>query len=153
MTWIPATGNVLLYVSKKSKKIDLKYGDQILVGGSPSELTSPGNPHEFDFKRFLSFRNIYHQQFVRSEQIKFIASCERKGFLFYSQQARAWASARMKQFVSGEQEQAIALALVLGVTDGLDNDLQNAYSASGAMHVLAVSGLHEIGRASCRERV
>jgi competence protein ComEC len=140
--WIPVTGNVLLYVSKKSKEIDLNYGDQILVSGSPSELTSPGNPYEFDFKRFLSFRNIYHQQFVSSEQIKFIASCKYKGFLFYSQQARAWASARMKHFVSGEREQAIALALVLGVTDGLDNDLQNAYSASGAMHVLAVSGLH-----------
>jgi competence protein ComEC len=62
--------------------------------------------------------------------------------LYYSQQARLWASERMKEFVQGEQEQAIAMALVLGVTDGLDNDLQNAYSASGAMHVLAVSGLH-----------
>ena len=42
----------------------------------------------------------------------------------------------------GEQEQAIALALVIGVTDGIDNELEKAYSASGAMHVLAVSGLH-----------
>ena len=34
------------------------------------------------------------------------------------------------------------LALVLGVKDGLDNEVKNAYAASGAMHVLAVSGLH-----------
>lgn len=140
--WTPATGNVLIYMSKKSNGIVLRYGDQILVEGAPIALEPPGNPHEFDFKRFLSFRNIYHQQFVRSEQIKFIAPPQRKGFLYYSQQARLWASSRMKEFVTGEQEQAIAMALVLGVTDGLDNDLQNAYSASGAMHVLAVSGLH-----------
>ncbi|MEK6780577.1 MAG: ComEC/Rec2 family competence protein [Bacteroidota bacterium] len=140
--WQPATGNVLMYISKKSEEIDLKYGDQIFIEGAPMVLGPPGNPYEFDFKRFLSFRNIYHQQFVRSEQIKFIAPAERKGFLYYSQQARVWASAKMKQFIIGEREQAIALALVLGVTDGLDNDLQNAYSASGAMHVLAVSGLH-----------
>ena len=140
--WAPATGNVLIYISKKSNSIDLRYGDQILIEGAPIILEPPGNPYEFDFKRFLSFRNVYHQQFVRSEQIEFITSAQRKGFLYYSQQARIWASARMKEFVPGEQEQAIALALVLGVTDGLDNNLQNAYSASGAMHVLAVSGLH-----------
>ncbi|MEQ9413126.1 MAG: ComEC/Rec2 family competence protein, partial [Cyclobacteriaceae bacterium] len=28
------------------------------------------------------------------------------------------------------------------VTDGIDNELQSAYASSGAMHVLAVSGLH-----------
>ncbi len=140
--WQPVSGSVLLYISKKSNEIKLKYGDQILIEGSPLELGPPGNPHEFDFKRFLSFRNIYHQQFVRSEQIKFIESAQQHGFLYYSQQARAWASEKLSRFIHGEQEQAIALALVLGVTDGLDNDLQNAYSASGAMHVLAVSGLH-----------
>ena len=140
--WTQATGNVLIYISKKSDGIALRYGDLLLIEGAPIVLEPPGNPHEFDFKRFLSFRNIYHQQFVRSEQIKFIAPTQRKGFLFYSQQARLWATAIMKEFVTGEQEQAIAMALVLGVTDGLDNDLQNAYSASGAMHVLAVSGLH-----------
>lgn len=140
--WHSVSGNVLLYISKKSEPLTLTYDDRILIEGPPIELASPGNPHEFDFKRFLSFRNIYHQQFVRSEQIKFVAPANWRGFLYYSYQARAWASDRMKEFVRGEQEQAIALALVLGVTDGLDNELQNAYSASGAMHVLAVSGLH-----------
>ena len=140
--WHPASGKILLYISKKSEPTNLQFGDQVLIEGSPTLLGPPGNPHEFDFKRFLSFRNIYHQQFVRSEQIKIIAPAEQQGFLFYSQKARAWASAKTKEFVKGDQEQAIALALVLGVTDGLDNELQNAYSASGAMHVLAVSGLH-----------
>ena len=139
--WQPVTGNVLLYISKNSKSAPLQYGDEILVEGAPVELGPPGNPYEFDFRRFLSFRNIYHQQFVRSEQINRIKN-EQQGFLYYSHVARTWASDCMKRFVHGEQEQAIALALVLGVTDGLDNELQNAYSASGAMHVLAVSGLH-----------
>jgi competence protein ComEC len=140
--WRPAAGNVLIYISKKSNFIDLKLGDQVLIEGAPMLLEPPGNPHEFDFKRFLSFKNIFHQHFIRGEQVKLIAPNQEKGFLFYSQQARLWASAKLKEFVVGDREQAIALALVLGVTDGLDNDLQNAYSASGAMHVLAVSGLH-----------
>ncbi len=139
--WKAASGNVLVYISKASP-VHLSYGDELIIEGTAVELTPPANPYEFDFKRFLTFRNIYHQQFVRSEQIFLLNQYHDHGFLYYSQQARAWASQKMKQFVHGEREQAIALALVLGVTDGLDNELQNAYSASGAMHVLAVSGLH-----------
>jgi len=48
----------------------------------------------------------------------------------------------LTRYLRGDDERAITIALVLGVTDGIDNDLQNAYAASGAMHVLAVSGMH-----------
>lgn len=141
--WIGRTGSVMLYVSKKSMdQIPWLYGDRLLIKGAPNELRPPANPNEFDFKRFLSFRNIYHQQFVMSDQIRFISPAQRKGFIYYSHRVRAWASDVMKINIPGAQEQAIAMALVLGVTEGIDNDLQSAYAASGAMHVLAVSGLH-----------
>ncbi len=141
--WLENKGNVLLYISKKSMdKIPWHYGDRLLIKGNPSELKPPANPFEFDFKRFLSFRNIYHQQFAFADQIQKVADIERKGFIYYSLKTRAWASSVLEKYIDGEQEQAIAAALVLGVTEGIDTDLQNAYAASGAMHVLAVSGLH-----------
>ncbi len=142
-SWQPITGNLVLYVSKNNlPAINWHYGDHILVKGSPQELKPPANPGEFDFKRFLSFKNISHQQFVQAEDVKFIKSASRKGFIYYSHQARAWSMKKLNHYVHGDDEKAIAIALVLGVTDGIDNDLQNAYAASGAMHVLAVSGMH-----------
>jgi len=141
-TWKEFTGKILLYISKKKDSISLNYGDIILVKGTPPPLQPPGNPFEFDFKRFLSFKNIYHQQFVQPADIRLIHHARDKGFLYYASQARQKASSVMRNHLPGQREQAIALALVLGVNDGLDNDLQNAYSASGAMHVLSVSGLH-----------
>ncbi len=141
--WQPVTGHILLYVSKKNlSAINWHYGDHILVNGSPQEVRPPANPGEFDFKRFLSFKNISHQQFVQPEDVKFIYSASRKGFIYYSHQARAWSMSKLNQYVHGEKQLAIVSALVLGVTDGIDNNLQNAYAASGAMHVLAVSGMH-----------
>jgi competence protein ComEC len=140
--WKQITGKVLLYISKKGGEIDWRYGDQILIKGSPKLLKLPANPGEFDFKHFLSLKNVYHQQFVLPDQALWISSAERKGFIYYSHQVRSWASKKINQYVNGEQEQAIAAALILGVTDGIDTDLINAYSASGAMHVLSVSGLH-----------
>ena len=77
-----------------------------------------------------------------SDQIRFIDQAERKGFIYYSHQVRAWATDVIRKNIPGQQEQAIAMALILGVTEGIDTDLQSAYAASGAMHVLAVSGLH-----------
>jgi len=141
--WKQVTGNLLLYISKNGvPKIDWHYGDKILVKGNPQELKSPMNPGEFDFKRFLSFKNISHQQFVQFEDVKFVEPVSRKGFVYYSHAARAWSMQKLNQFLLGEDERAIAIALVLGVTDGIDNDILNAYAASGAMHVLAVSGMH-----------
>ena len=141
--WKQATGKLLLYVSKKNQAaVNWHYGDKILVKGNPQELKPPANPGEFDFKRFLSFKNISHQQFVQPRDVKFLEPASRKGFIYFSHQARAWSMKKLNEFIQGEDERAIAIALVLGVTDGIDNDLQNAYAASGAMHVLAVSGMH-----------
>lgn len=140
--WHPVNGKVLLYVSKKAGPINWHYGDKLLIKGTPQLLKQPANPGEFDFKRFLSFKNIYHQQYVLPQDVKLISTNADKGVIYYSHRVREWASQKLNEFIKGDQEQAIAAALVLGVTDAINTDLQNAYAASGAMHVLAVSGLH-----------
>lgn len=140
--WEEVNAKLLLYVRKEKENRIYNYGDEVLVHGSPSLLTPPQNPHEFDFQRFLSFRNIYHQQFVEQDEVQWVHEIETKDLKYYSYKARAWTAERIKHYLPEKREQAIALALTLGVTDGIDNELQSAYAASGAMHVLAVSGLH-----------
>lgn len=141
--WQPATGKVVVYVSKKTiDRIPWLYGDHLIIQGSPQRLKPPANPNEFDYKRFLSFKNVYHQQFVKANQVQFIASPARRGFIYYSHRVRDWASTVIESTLKGEQNQAVAMALILGVTEGIDNELLSAYAASGAMHVLAVSGMH-----------
>lgn len=141
--WTPASGKVMLYISKKTiDNIPWLYGDHLLIKGAPQKLRPPANPNEFDFKRFLSFKNIYHQQFLKANQIQFVAPPVRRGFIYYAHRVRDWASSIIKTRIKGDQNQAVAMALILGVTEGIDNDLLSAYAASGAMHVLAVSGMH-----------
>ncbi len=140
--WQKASGKVQVYISKKSGVPILHYKDRLLIHASPQIIKSAANPGEFDFKRFLSFRNIYHQQFIKLSQVKIVGNIRYKNLVYYSYQIRAWASSIIKKYISGDREQAITSALVLGVTDGIDTELIDAYSASGAMHVLSVSGLH-----------
>ena len=141
-SWNNTDTKALIYIRKEERQPKYFYGDKLLVYGHPQLLQPPQNPHEFDFQRFLSFKNIYHQQFVRSDQVLLISNTKTRDLKYYSYIVRQWGTEQLKAQLPNQQEQAIALALTLGVTDGIDNELQSAYASSGAMHVLAVSGLH-----------
>lgn len=140
--WAPAVGKVQLFLRRDVFPDAYNYGDVLLVGSVPMEIQGPGNPREFDFRRFMRFKNITHQAFPAEGKVFVTGNRESNRFMAGAYKVREWAKETLLNAVSGKQEQAIACALVLGVTDGLDNELMQAYSASGAMHVLAVSGLH-----------
>lgn len=139
-TWRNYHGKVLLYFSKELKSPS--YGDILIVEGSPQEVKSPMNPGEFDYKQFLAFRNIHHQHFIRPGHVMVVANEPPNLFMAKAIDVRIWADRMLQKFVEGERQQAIASALVLGITDGLDHELTSAYGATGTLHVLAVSGLH-----------
>lgn len=140
--WHARSGKVLLYFSKNDFQKPVRYGDVLLIAGTPRALQPPANPGEFDYKKFLAYKKIYHQQFLRQGGVIAIGYKPSSKVVAYSIKAREWADGILRKYVTGKQEQATASALVLGVTDGLDNDLINAYAATGALHVLSVSGLH-----------
>lgn len=140
--WRPVSGKVLWYFSKADFPAPFAYGDQLLIQGSPRELNPPSNPGEFDYKRFLTFKKIYHQQFLRKESVHWITNDPPYEIMAYALKARRWAEGVLENHIRSDRERAVASALILGVKDGLDNELVQAYASSGAMHVLAVSGLH-----------
>lgn len=140
--WHKVDSRILLYVSKTPLSPVLRYGDVVLVQQSPEVIPLPANPGEFDMQTYQRYRNIYHRCFVRPDVLKVTGHHEPSRFIALAIAARSWASAQLRQFVTSPREQATITALVLGVTDGLDDELLAAYSATGAMHVLAVSGLH-----------
>jgi len=140
--WLPRTGNVIVYYPKKNALPPFEYGDVVLVKGRPVPISSPANPEEFDYRRFMRFKNIYHQHFVRENSVMLIGRIVPSKIMAKAYQARAWCDGTLRKYVTNAQEQAIALALVLGVNDGLDSDLMTAYAGTGTLHVLSVSGLH-----------
>jgi competence protein ComEC len=48
----------------------------------------------------------------------------------------------LRTYIKGEQETSVAEALLIGYRDDLDRDLVQAYSNTGVVHVIAISGLH-----------
>ncbi len=134
--------NVMCWFEKGERAGSLKPGDQIIFDRSPREITNRGNPFEFDYKNFLSrkkiFRSVYlaEKHWIRAEypapfSLTVAARRIRLELLDIYQEQHL-----------GEKQLQILSALTLGYKQGLDPRTKNVFANAGAMHVLAVSGLH-----------
>ena len=133
-------GYVLGYVRKAAGK-NLAYGDILLIRGTPSEVAPPHNPGEFDYKQYLFFQQIFHQHFI-GEDFKVIGEASPSLVYEKSLALRQWCRKTIHKYLPESETRGIVLALVLGVKEELDDKTRQAYASAGAMHVLAVSGLH-----------
>lgn len=138
--WKPATGLVNAYVDTV-KGSALHYGDLLYVVGNPEVTSPPGNPGEFDYKGYLVYNRIHHQQYLGGN-FEVIGHQAPSWLLEQANILRAFCVNQISGLVTDKYARGVTLALVLGVKDGLDDELIQAFSATGAMHVLAVSGLH-----------
>src|SRR5690606_24450759 len=128
--WRRATGRVMVYFSKSHDAQSFRYGDVLLIRGSPRVVPGPANPGQFDYQRYLSWRNIFHQHVVQENEVTLIDHDPPSAILNYSINVRTWALSVLERHITGDRERAIAQALVLGVTEDLDNELTGAYAAS-----------------------
>ncbi len=139
--WASATGKVLVYLPKFSNYIPT-YGDKLIVKGNPKEFMVKRNPFDFDYKRFLANQLVYHQHYLKENEIKLIETGCGNLFFATSIQSRNYLNAILCRNIKDTTSSSIASALVLGVRGNLDAEIKNAYSSTGTMHVLAVSGMH-----------
>jgi len=134
-------GKALLYIEKSSSSLDLLPGDIIQFSTNFNKVNKPVNPGQFNYQLFLQFHQIYDQSYIKKDQWKLISRDEYSIFNF-SNRARNYFLSLFKRAGINGQEFAVASALTLGYKDELNNEIKHAYSSAGAMHVLAVSGLH-----------
>ncbi len=135
-------GSIYLYVRKDSFPSTLAYGTKLYVNGSFHEISEPANPDQFNYQEYLARKHIFGQAFVSPEAIDSVGYEPSSEVLNFAYRTRSRSSQMIADFIPGKAESAVMNALLIGVKDFLDNDLKEAYSAAGAMHVLAVSGLH-----------
>jgi competence protein ComEC len=135
-------GTFNFYVRKDSTAQALAYGDIILVPKKPFELPSPKNPNEFNYAAYMRLLHVQHQQFVDYSDIQILDNKPKYQIIALGYKARIYLQETIQKHIKKPQERAVISALLIGEKDQLDRDIIGAYSAAGAMHVLAVSGLH-----------
>lgn len=139
--WQPLSGRVIVYVDKEIGRMP-RYGEVWLVAGSPRPIDPPQNPGEFNYKRYLSYRNIEYQQYLRPFQRQILGTDPPNRITLAATVVNRWADSVLTHQIGSRPEFGVVNAMILGIRDDLDTDLYQAYSAAGAVHILSVSGLH-----------
>jgi competence protein ComEC len=139
--WRAATGGVRVSLPRIKGIAQPQYGEVWLVRGHPDPSKPPLNPGEFDYARYLEYRQVYHQQYVHPDQHHIMRVSPPNLFVFWSMQAAAQLDGVFRQYIHAKREYAIASALVLGIKDDVDAETKQTYSSTGTSHIMAVSGL------------
>ena len=136
---IQTEGKSIFYLNKDSLSAKLLPGDILEFKNAQfKNLTYHNNPGQFDYATFLRFHQIHYANYINE--------WDKKGstfnFLRYPTLIRNKALEVLKENVIIKSHFPIVSALVLGYKDELSNHTKHSFSSTGAMHVLAVSGLH-----------
>ncbi|MBI1837917.1 MAG: ComEC/Rec2 family competence protein [Flavobacteriia bacterium] len=118
----------------------IEKGDEISLNANLQSIQNKGNPGEFDAEYFWKSKAISKIAFV-SENNYFKIDNQIDWFTKWSLNAKNYLLKILNKNLQGE-ELAVAEALILGERTDLDSETISAFGNSGAMHVLAVSGLH-----------
>ncbi|MBB6109628.1 competence protein ComEC [Mucilaginibacter lappiensis] len=136
-----ANGTLLLAL-KDSDAIALQYGDELLVPANYTPIDPPFNPAEFNYKKYLAHQNIYYQVFLFPGQYKLLKHDTGNPFIAYALKLRQQMVVLFRQKLHDPNAIAVASTLILGYKADLSNDILQAYSKTGTIHVLSVSGAH-----------
>lgn len=134
-------GKLLLNLQKDLElKKSLHPGDLILIPWKPQIIPEPLNPYQFSYKRYLQQLQIEQQITTKNGLVEVVGA--HKSLFSFAQNIRKTLIFDLQKYDFGNDELAVFQALVLGEKRGISTELYQSYAAAGAIHILAISGLH-----------
>lgn len=138
--WRRATGGVVVDVTGDRR--DLAMGQPIEVSGTMRALPGPRNPGEMDG------RDLWRAEGVRLRMgseapgcVQDVAGAQWRGWDGFLGRLRVESRACLERALSSEVL-PFASALLLGRRETLDPELSEAFTRTGTVHIVAISGLH-----------
>ncbi|WP_456420912.1 ComEC/Rec2 family competence protein [Lutibacter sp.] len=134
-------GKILVNIQKDSISKQLEIDTGLLVRALFENISEPLNPYSFNYKKYLKNHHIYHQ--IKLYKHEFLVS-QKKDVTLKGVAAKIRNSIIKSLKKSGfkKDELAVIMALLLGQRNSITRDLMQHYTSAGAIHILAVSGLH-----------
>lgn len=131
-------GEIVVYHQADSL---LRPGQVVLLSGSPIPIAPAANPGQFDYRAFMLMQGVSHTHFA-GKNIGILGEVKSQPILDFFSSVRRAMLGQIENHISEPSSAQIAKALLLGYKKQMDPEISQAYSATGAMHILAVSGLH-----------
>ena len=153
--YIPVKGKIILYFKKEliadsastsdrqnSSLSGLRYGTQLFFKKSLQEIKNAGNPGGFDYKRYSLFQGISHQVYLKTEDFEVLHEKKENWLRKFIYSSREMILTILRKNIKNERELGLAEALLIGYKNDLEQSLVQAYTNTGVVHIIAISGLH-----------
>lgn len=133
-------GRLLLSTGATSSN-NFMMDDLVLAWGALAKINSPGNPYQFSYKDYLQGTGIESQVYICTSDV--VEHKEGAATLpGWSAKIRNTLVTRLKRAGMGTEALTVMQALLLGQRTEVARETYTAFINAGAVHVLAVSGLH-----------
>ena len=134
------SGKILLNVAKDSVR-QFSVDDEIYFSAPMQDISPPKNPYDFDYQSYLKRQGVYQQVFLKTNEYLH----QKKEPHTLKGHAKDWRnqlSNSLERQGFSEEVLSVLQALLLGQRNDLSNELKEGYARAGAIHILAISGLH-----------
>lgn len=134
-------GKAILYFEKSEEVLNLATSDIVQIRAQIISNSNFLDPGQFDYSKYLADKGVLRTIYVRKDEW-LLTDHQSTSLLDPIRKLRTELIELLRQGDLNGPEGQIATALILGYKEDLDPDLKRSFSEAGAMHVLAVSGLH-----------
>jgi competence protein ComEC len=142
-TSLAASGTIMVSIARDSTATNLlRYGDILALKNTVKIVDPPFNPKEFDYRAYLQNKNIWYQCYLQTNEYKLLSSDSGNPIIRHSLSIRERLIEKFAIYMQHSEAFQVAIALIFGYRSQVDAATLQAFSNTGTIHVLSVSGLH-----------
>ncbi len=141
-SWKQTGGRCLIYFRKDDNSVKLSPGDRVVFISGFSEIPFNGNPYEFNYKKYMHRHRVFKQIFLETESWEKIGENKGSPLLLAGVKMQNHLFQKYREYGMKDDVLEVAGALTLGLREKLGDEIKQSYRVSGAVHILAISGLH-----------
>jgi competence protein ComEC len=139
-TVTPVTGRVRVTVREPA--VSLRYGYRVRIAAKLYRPRNFHNPGSFDYEGYLQRKGVLVTAYVRDgSEIQILNTKKRNPLLRWFDRWRQGIEAFLDAHTSSPGR-GLLKALLIGERGEISNEVKEAFIAAGAVHILAISGLH-----------
>lgn len=133
--------HLLCWIEKSEDVSKFEIGDKLFCQGRISRIINRGNPFEFDYQSYLADQGIYFSCLLDANKLKKMGTDQRTPSII-AERFREKLLVMLRAKLKKDENFQVISALTLGYRKELSTETRDSFTKTGAMHVLAVSGLH-----------
>ncbi len=133
-------GTILVKTNVSDSLPPFEIGQIILCKTTIADLPRQKNPNQFEYANYLSNKEIFHE--VALQKAQFLVVGKEEGWFQKVAATRQMLSQKFDETTLDPSNKGVIKALLIGIKQDVDAQTAAQYTEAGAIHLLAISGLH-----------